>query len=770
MAIPKRPLAVSKAKKTLPLTIDWGEGIPKDRLRYINAREEGLIKASRSTTAERSHAGVTAYADDSASSKGVERGPSPSRGADGPSGVGRGASGAGGPSRAGQGPNSSPSRSSSSPSSAGGGSKSSSSSTPASSPSKTPNAAAQAASDKYNATRPSTNASAASVSRAAASVSTSKAPNAAAAAASDRLRAMDKATAASKAQSIQSRINAQSGTSTPWGGQPKAPTQSAAAAEEMVRRDFVNNQLGNLTKDPAISKSITNALGNAMWNTRVADATRLAQGEPTLGNFGEVVPQQGPAAGFRTLKQQLGIMENGASKVKDPARSYHTWGLAVDVMPPLGPGETITDPKFGERTYQVNKELQANMDDPAVTWGGNWNFVDPGHFQYGSGPASVSAATYGTPISVAGTRPAGAPAPSLGGSVGLAAAVTPQPTPLQKAMDSWNPPKPTAIPTPNGQTVASTVPQQQNYPPTPHVGPPMPPSGITSAPLGPPPQQQAQAPIPNARPPSQNMQAPPGWGQTAAPNNPPTMSPNNPFGSLGPVGAVRQQSLAARIGVDDALSANPVTPMPTARPLSQNMQQPIGPTASSALPGFTPAGLPGNFRGTAGQAYNTTSPSTYSPQAGPGDQVTGDAPQISSDNPMQGPSNPMQEGENPQIKRDRQIKYASRGSTIGGIIAGPIGTVVGATLGWQMGKTPPRQRHAIASNPQALRANVQSINTMVEERGGKGDPQMRVTDAGLRDVLTDPSKVQSNPAQYTTLEQMLAALAQGIDPETGKPV
>ena len=47
---------------------------------------------------------------------------------------------------------------------------------------------------------------------------------------------------------------------------------------------------------------------------------------------------------------------------------------------------------------------------------------------------------------------------------------------------------------------------------------------------------------------------------------------------------------------------------------------------------------------------------------------------------------------------------------------------------------------------------------------------MQVTDAGLRDVLTNPSKVQNNPAQYTTLEQMLAALAQGVDPETGKPV
>ena len=204
----------------------------------------------------------------------------------------------------------------------------------------------------------------------------------------------------------------------------------------------------------------------------------------------------------------------------------------------------------------------------------------------------------------------------------------------------------------------------------------------------------------------------------------------------------------------------------------------------SALPGFSPPGLNPNFRGTAGVAStgmvpgwgyspsadgrmtaDSNDPSTYSPQSSPED-----GPQISSDNPMQGPSNPMQEGENPQIKRDRQLKYASRGSTIGGIIAGPIGTVVGATLGWQMGKTPPRQRQAIASNPQALRANVQSINQMVEERGGKGNPQMQVTDAGLRDVLTNPSKVQNNPAQYTTLEQMLAALAQGVDPETGKPV
>jgi hypothetical protein len=128
------------------------------------------------------------------------------------------------------------------------------------------------------------------------------------------------------------------------------------------------------------------------------------------------------------------------------------------------------------------------------------------------------------------------------------------------------------------------------------------------------------------------------------------------------------------------------------------------------------------------------------------------------------------EGENPQVKRDRQMKYASRGATLGGLIAGPVGTAVGATLGWQMGKTSPQQRMAIASNPQALQANVQSINEMVEDRGGKGNPNLTVTEAGLKDVLENPQKVTSNPQAYTSLESQLASLAQGIDPATGKPV
>lgn len=73
--IPKKPVKVSKKKKTLPTEIDWGNGIPKDRLRYINAHEEALIKKNRKSKAKRSHKGVRAYADDSASSNGTERQP-----------------------------------------------------------------------------------------------------------------------------------------------------------------------------------------------------------------------------------------------------------------------------------------------------------------------------------------------------------------------------------------------------------------------------------------------------------------------------------------------------------------------------------------------------------------------------------------------------------------------------------------------------------------------------------------------------------------------
>jgi len=140
-----------------------------------------------------------------------------------------------------------------------------------------------------------------------------------------------------------------------------------------------------------------------------------------------------------------------------------------------------------------------------------------------------------------------------------------------------------------------------------------------------------------------------------------------------------------------------------------------------------------------------------------------------SDNPIQGPSNPSQEPEDPRAVKERQSKYAQNGAMIGGIVAGPIGAVIGGLLGNQMAKTKPGQRQQIANNPAALNANVNSINRMMEERGVAGS-NMRVTNRGFQQVLTNPEAVLNAPENYTTLEEMLAALAAGVDPSTGKPI
>jgi hypothetical protein len=123
------------------------------------------------------------------------------------------------------------------------------------------------------------------------------------------------------------------------------------------------------------------------------------------------------------------------------------------------------------------------------------------------------------------------------------------------------------------------------------------------------------------------------------------------------------------------------------------------------------------------------------------------------------------------VVQDRRDRYRDNGAMIGGVVAGPIGAIIGGLLGDQMGKTTPGQRQAIARNPQALHANVNSINSMMGGgQGGKRDPEFMVTVWGFQDVLENPKKVLSNPEDYTTLEEMLASLAEGVDPATGKPI
>lgn len=777
MTIPKKPVAVSRVMKKLPLELDWGKGIPKDRLRYINAREEALIKANRSSTADRSHMGVKAYADDSASSKGVSRGPSSGNTTTkSSSGAGKstGQGGQGrGPSGAGQGPNSasagsrSPSAGSRSPSGGQGGSKS-------------PNAAAQAASNRMNgisgAARPS--------------IGGSRSPNMAAGYASQKLNATAGALkTAQNPRTVSGMLNSQSGTATQWGGaDPRSrnaayPSRGDTPGTKPTDKYNTPNwgsDIGAVMRREAQDIGVPNAyVDNSPQRfhdyfvgtdadpgklSRFTGRTPAQISEMARTTYGEAANQgpMGMAAVSNTMENRLkygsAYGSFGRGDVSRMLSKFDANGYDYGVREGV--------PQGGNTAYQNATAGTEGMTNGLVGMG---NALDRYSDFNMSAPDAVKNATHyynpkdaspswGKGFTAYGDHVFGNPDPGPTeqriaglrenggfGSTGLTAATK---SPLDQAMESWNPPKYTGIPAPvsTGMLPGSYPSASQALPSVESLMPPP-----ISRPQGP---LQPQGPNRLA---SQNMQTPPGWGNErvmGVENYVDTTGIRDPQAAMGPSNSVPQGGLP------------------------------------SSLPGFTPQGLPSNFRGTPGVAstgrvpgwgyspsadYSTPSPGpsvtadntdSYSPQAGPGEQ---DVPY--SDSPVQGSQNPMQEGpavEDPGIRKARQQKYASTGATVGSVIAGPIGAVIGGTLGWQMGKTTPGQRKAIASNPKAIAANVQSINTMVEERGGKGNPDMHVTDAGFRDVLTNPANVTANPQQYTSLEQMLAQLAQGIDPETGK--
>lgn len=875
-SIPAKPLAVSRAKKKLPVELDWGPGIPKDRLTYINAKEEALVKRFRKTKAARDYAGVRAYPDPGDTAAGEKGLGGTTTGKTTDKGTGNASTGQGGqnntrtsgPSGAGQGPNSSASTSKSPTSGSTSTSSTSSSTSTASGGSKAPNAAAQAASDKLNS---KTSSSTPAKTNAAATAETSKAPNKAAAYASQKLNASQGIQkASSQPQSIQGMIN--SGTSTQWGGAdprsknaayPSRGDTPGSKPEDKYNVPNWGSDIGAVMRREAQDIGVPNAyVDNSArrfhdWSiNKLSDfygRTPQQISEMARTTYGEAA-NQGPLG----MAAVSNVMENRLNYGK----AYNGFGRG-DVEKMLSKfdangydyGVRRGVPQGGNAAYQ-----NATVGTSGMTGGllGMADALDKYSNFSMTAPAAVQNATHyynprdaspswGQGFTAYGNHVFGNPDPgptadriaSLRegaglGTVGLAAAAPNRPSePSAPPMQAI--PEPTSIGmmgAPKAPAVTPKLPVDPRlsmpvggYPAAQEIGSPpgyfsqfaMTPQDMETLKkqamkdfsfgqlmemrknmdalpgfMGPitkdqqrvaqmeaqPPQApqspqapqtpQVSAPIPNMRPASQNMQTPPGWGQE-------------------------------RLGAPETYTDTTTQRDPQAAMGTPNYApQPSAPLPAS-IPGFNPPGLVSNFRGTAGQAYtgnlpgfgyspladgrppadssgyppsgwgpSTTpsNPDTYQPQAGPGDQVAGD-------NPMQGPSNPMQEGpavEDPAVKSERQKKYASRGATIGSIIAGPIGAIVGGTLGWQMGKTTPGQRMAIAGSPQALNANVQSINQLAEERGGKGNPQMRVTDKGLKDVLQDPVKVTSNPKEYTTLEQMLAALAQGIDPETGKPI
>ncbi len=79
------------------------------------------------------------------------------------------------------------------------------------------------------------------------------------------------------------------------------------------------------------------------------------------------------ADGFRTTAQQNQIAKKGSATTNAPGRkSYHTYGLAVDVyLPPYG--KTAPPNDVSVATYFINEGFE---------WGGFWtNPYDPSHFQ-----------------------------------------------------------------------------------------------------------------------------------------------------------------------------------------------------------------------------------------------------------------------------------------------------------------------------------------------------------------------------------------------------
>lgn len=716
MTIPKKPLAVSRAKKKLPVELDWGPGVPKDRLAYINADEKALIQRFRKTKAAREYAGVPAFASDSASSKGVERG------ADGPSGVGRGPSG-GGSSTSGS--SSGSKTSSSSSSTSGGGNKSASGtstqSAATSKPSSAPNAAAQAASNKLNASQtsargPVTNAGASgSVSRPSVSTSNSgagraSAPNAAAAAASGKLNATANALkSAQQPQSIQGMIN--SGTSTPWGGssipQPSSPYPS----------QFNNDMLGY------------NA--GRIRSQGITDPKAKMDSLHNLTQFSEVGYN---AEGVQKIKDRygytpVGIRTNNPGNILDSGWQKNMPGYTGPVTSPNGlTYASYKDPRYGlaaqnellGRYYDGGRTtIKEVVDRYAPVDENNSAAANKAYKEHLSAQTGFgindqltreqvqSLGPYKTAFENGGTILAGGP---FGGAASPAATT---------ALAASAAPKSSVV--------------SSNLPMDPRVS--MPPGSLAPPERGSPPGYMSQFAMNEQDMANLKTQAMKDFS----------------FGDL----MKMQQNQSALPGFMGPITKDVQRMAQAPAPVQQAAAAPPQPSYAQSLPGRIPG-------------YTPVDPArTKMAAAAPAPSP------VYSDNPIQGSVNPMQEGpavEDPGVTKARQNKYASTGATIGSVIAGPLGAVVGGTLGYQMGKTPPQQRQAIANNPKAVQANVQSINQMVEERGGKGNPQMRVTEAGFRDVLTNPQKVTQNPGNYTTLEQMLAALAQGIDPETGKPI
>ena len=110
--VPKKPVK-TKGKKTVPAVLDWGTGIPEDKLAYLNDDEMALVQANRTFKDKRSVDGVPAFPDPGDTAAGSSKSTGPDRGPTGgpsssPSSSGAGGLGGGGKGGVGGAPGGSP--------------------------------------------------------------------------------------------------------------------------------------------------------------------------------------------------------------------------------------------------------------------------------------------------------------------------------------------------------------------------------------------------------------------------------------------------------------------------------------------------------------------------------------------------------------------------------------------------------------------------------------------------------------------------------------
>jgi peptidoglycan LD-endopeptidase CwlK len=84
--------------------------------------------------------------------------------------------------------------------------------------------------------------------------------------------------------------------------------------------------------------------------------------------------------GLRTLDRQKQLIAAGASSLKDPTRSRHVTGHAVDLAPMIG-GTVRWDWPLYHQLAAVVKDA-AKAENVPIQWGGDWRtFKDGPHWE-----------------------------------------------------------------------------------------------------------------------------------------------------------------------------------------------------------------------------------------------------------------------------------------------------------------------------------------------------------------------------------------------------